>query len=212
MNNMQHSKNAFMQSACITAIIGIVLGLLLIFIDTNALLTLVFVVMGVITVVGSLPGVLRGIGEIASPQGKAMLLLSSISLILGLLMIFWNNGILMILLGVYMLLFPVVNILLATDKLVQLTAEAPKLIIGFVLILLGPAGTFGLLFDIAGGVLILLSVLHVIRAYLTLRRHQHTTGSRIFVDTDGNGTIDAVYVDTDGNGEADTATHYKEQK
>jgi hypothetical protein len=34
----------------------------------------------------------------------------------------------------------------------------------------------------------------------------------VFVDTDGNGSIDTVYVDTTGDGKADTATHYKEEQ
>ena len=45
-----------------------------------------------------------------------------------------------------------------------------------------------------------------------VKKAQNVVGSRIFVDEDGNGTIDTVYVDTDGNGKADTATSYREKK
>ena len=39
-----------------------------------------------------------------------------------------------------------------------------------------------------------------------------TTGNRIFVDSDGDGSIDTVYVDTTGDGKADTATPFREEK
>ena len=58
----------------------------------------------------------------------------------------------------------------------------------------------------------MLSILYVIWSYRLVKKSQNVTGSRIFVDEDGNGTIDAIYVDTDGNGKADTATRYRKKK
>lgn len=209
---MEHNKNALMKTAWIVAAFGLIIGLLLILIPVDFLIKLVFLVMGIVTIATAIPGLLDGIKHHDTREGMVELILSSISIFFGCVLIFWNNGILMLVLGAYMLLFPIVNIILAKDHLAQFKAEVPKLIIGLVLLVLGPAGTIGLLFDIAGAVLIVLSFLYVLMSYLTLRRHQNTPGSRVFVDTDGNGTIDAVYVDTNNNGKADTATHYKEQK
>ena len=209
---VQHNKNATMAAALITAGIGALLGLLLILIPVSFLLRLVFVVMGIVTVVSNLPGLAEGISSFATPKGKASLILSTVAILVGMLMIFWDNGVLMIILGVYMLLLPLINIFLSKDPTSRLKVEAPKLIIGLVLIILGPAGTFELLFDIAGWCVIAFSVLYVIMVYVTMRKRQNTPGSRVFVDTDGNGTIDAVYVDTTGDGKADTATHYKEEQ
>ncbi len=209
---MQHNKNALMKTAWITAAIGVLIGLLLILIPVDFLIRLVFLVMGIVTVATSLPGLLNGIKYHETREGMVSLVLSTISIFIGFVMIFWNNGILMLILGAYMLVFPIVNVILAQDRMSQFKSEIPKLILGVVLLVLGPAGTIGLLFDIAGIVLIVLSLLYVLMSYLTLRRRQNTPGSRIFADTDGNGSIDAVYVDTDNNGRADTATHYKEKK
>ncbi len=209
---MQHNKNALIKTAWIVAAFGLVIGLLLILIPVDFLIQLVFLVMGIVTIATSIPGLLEGIKHSDTREGILSLVLSSISILFGCVLIFWNNGVLMLILGAYMLLFPIINIILAEDHLAQFKAEGPKIIIGLVLLVLGPAGTIGLLFDIAGAVLIVLSFLYVLMSYLALRRRQNTSGNRIFVDTDGNGTIDAVYVDTDNNGSADTATHYKEQK
>ena len=57
-----------------------------------------------------------------------------------------------------------------------------------------------------------MSIIYLIAMYAVIKKSQNVTGNRVFVDTDGNGTIDTIYVDTDGNGEVDTATDYKEKK
>ena len=83
---------------------------------------------------------------------------------------------------------------------------------GIVLLVLGPAKTIDVLFDVAGIGVIILSIVYLISMYRLVKKSQNVTGARVFVDTDGNGTIDTVYVDTDGNGKADTATRYREKK
>jgi hypothetical protein len=51
-------------------------------------------------------------------------------------------------------------------------------------------------------------------AYLKVKKmlESTATGGRVFVDTDGNGTIDAVYVDTTGDGKVDTKIDIEENK
>jgi uncharacterized membrane protein len=127
-------------------------------------------------------------------------------------MLFWHSSVLLIVVGVIMIVQPILSIISATDATARLKAEAPKLIIGIVLVVLGPAKAIDTLFDIAGIALIVLSIVYLLSMYRLVKKSQNVTGARVFVDTDGNGTIDAVYVDTDGNGEADTATHYREKK
>ena len=127
-------------------------------------------------------------------------------------MIFWHSDVLLIIVGIAMIGQPIFAIATSDDRKTRLKAELPKLIVGIVLLVLGPAKTLDLLFDIAGIGLIVLSIVYLIWMYVVIKKSQNTTGARIFVDTDGNGPIDAVYVDTDKNGEADTATTYREQK
>ncbi|MBQ7335348.1 MAG: hypothetical protein IJW92_02610 [Clostridia bacterium] len=211
MNVKNNSKNT-MTTALIYTVLGILVGILLIAISTDFLLKVVFVIMGIVTVACNLPGLIQGISENATPAGKTQLVLSALSVALGFVMIFWHNSVLMILLGVYMLILPIVRILQAADRSAQIKTELPRLILGAVLILLGPAGVLDILFDIAGWCTIALSVVYLITVYVSLRKHQNTPGARVFVDTDGNGKIDTVYVDTTGDGKADTATNYKEDQ
>ena len=127
-------------------------------------------------------------------------------------MLFWHSSVLLVAVGILMIVQPIIAIVNAPDRQARLKAELPKLIIGVILVLLGPAKAIDILFDVAGVGLIVSSILYLIWSYRLIKKTQNVTGNRVFVDEDGNGTIDAIYVDTDGNGEADTATDYKEKK
>jgi hypothetical protein len=210
--NTKHIKQNPMTGAIVFAVLGILAGVLLIAMPIELLINIVFVVMGIITVAYSLPTMLASLALLSSTAGKVTFVLSAVSVAVGAVMIFWHNSVLLILLGIYMILLPLINVLLSSDRSAAIKAELPKLILGVVMVVLGPAGVLGILFDIAGVCLIVWSVVYAVSMYAALRKSQHTTGARVFVDTDGNGSIDTVYVDTTGDGKADTATHYKEEQ
>ncbi len=205
-------KRSALTGALIYTVFGVLAGLLLLLVPTSFLLRLVFVIMGVVTVISNIPGVIMGLMSINRASGVVTLILSALSVALGVMMIFWHEEILMIVVGVYMILLPILSVILAKDHGAQLKAELPKLIIGLVLVILGPAGTVDILFDIAGWVVIALSVIYLITVIFGLRKLQNTPGTRVFVDHDGDGTVDAVYVDTTGDGEVDASTKYKGTK
>ena len=121
----------------------------------------------------------------------------------------------MIFLGAYMVVFPLVEILLSEDKAQRLKTELPKLIIGVVLLLVGPSAVMAVMFDVAGWIVIGLTAVYVLILLFTQlknnKKNQNATGNRIFVDTTGDGKIDTVYHDTDGDGTPDTATKYNEE-
>ena len=127
-------------------------------------------------------------------------------------MIFWHSTFLMFFLGAYMIVLPLIEILLAKRKSEQLKAELPKLILGVVMLLLGPAKTIGVLFDVAGWVIIGLTLINAIASLLSLKKVQKNTGGRIFVDYTGDGVVDSVYIDTTGDGKVDTETKYRENQ
>lgn len=192
--------------------IGALIGLLLIVIPVGFLLDVVFFIMGIATIAVSLPALISLLPLRHTKVGNVSLICTALMVVAGFLMLFWHSNILLVVVGVVMIVQPIIAIANASDRQARLKSELPKLIIGAVLILLGPAGTLDILFDIAGAGLIVLSILYLIWSYRLVKKAQHITGNRVFVDEDGNGTIDAIYVDTDGNGEADTATDYREKK
>jgi len=207
------SKKSTFASLLIFGLFGLLAGALLIALNADFLLKIIFVVMGVITMLYSIPGVVVGLMGLRSRSGVVTLVLSLLSAGIGFWMIFWHNKILMIVLGVYMLVFPLVEILLSKDKLLRLKTELPKLIVGVVLLLIGPAKALGTVLDVAGWIVWILTAIYVIAVLIGQSRvdqHVNKTGTRIFVDHTGDGKIDAVYVDTTGDGKADTSTTYRD--
>lgn len=210
--NLKNMRHGLSRATLIVAAIGALLGLLLIVIPVDFLLNLIFFVMGIVIIAVSLPAFISLLPLRHTTAGRISLISTAVVVAAGFLMIFWHSDVLLIIVGIAMIGQPIFAIATSDDRQTRLKAELPKLIVGIVLLVLGPAKTLDLLFDIAGIGLIVLSIVYLIWMYVVIKKSQNTTGARIFVDTDGNGTIDAVYVDTDKNGEADTATTYREQK
>lgn len=207
------SKKTTLAGVLVFGLFGLLAGILLIALSADFLLNVVFVVMGIVTVLYNIPGLVLGLVGIRTRFGVLSLLLSLVSVAIGLLMIFWHTGILMIVLGVYMVVLPLIQILLAKEKLIKLKVELPKLIVGVVLLLLGPAKAIGTALDLAGWLVLILTAVYVIVVLVgqsRVDRHVDQTGNRVFVDTTGDGKIDAVYVDTTGDGKVDTSTSYRD--
>ena len=211
------SKKATIASILTFGLLGLLTGTLLIALNTDFLLKIVFVVMGVVVIVSNMPGLFVSFMSMKTRMeiGLPSLILSMISVFIGILMIFWHTGVLMSVVGGYMIVLPLIQILISKDKLLRLKTELPKLIIGIVLLLIGPSQTLNVMFDIAGWIILILTAVYVIAMLIgqtTVNKHVSNTGSRIFVDTTGDGKIDTVYVDTTGDGKADTATPYRDDK
>lgn len=199
----------------LTAVLGVLAGILLIVLDTHLLLRVAFIIMGVLTVVTQLPSAVTGLLHLSEKGGKLLFASSAVSVLFGFLMIFWHSALLTVLLGIYMILLPLILILTDRRKGERLKQELPRILLGVVLVLIGPATALDVLFDVVGWGIILLTVIYtvvtLVAAKMRVDRAQ-TAGNRIFVDSDGDGTVDTVYVDTTGDGKADTATDYRENK
>ena len=198
------------------AAVGLAIGLLLILLPVSTLLKIIFIIAGAATVLYHLPGFVSGLANINKRTGQVTLILSTLSLILGVVMIFHHSTVLMVILGIYLLVLPTVQILLAQNRSLQLKTELPKIILGIVLILIGPGRALEILFDVAGWLITILTVAYVVGVFVSDRirqkRANHTTGNRVFVDHDGDGSVDSVIVDTTGDGKPDTEKPYRNRK
>ena len=210
--DFKNIRRGFSRATLTIAGIGALIGLLLIVIPVGFLLDVVFFMMGIATIAVSLPALFSLLPLRHTSVGKVSLISTALMVIAGFLMLFWHSSVLLIVVGVVMIVQPILAIASDSDRQARLKAELPKLIIGVILVVLGPANAIDILFDVAGVGLIVLSILYLLWSYRIVKKAQNITGNRIFVDTDGNGTIDTIYVDTDGNGEVDTATDYREKK
>lgn len=205
-------RSYLLTNILIDAVLGILLGILLLVIDAGWLLGAVFVIAGIITAFYGIVGIFAALVARRLGGSGVELIVAILETLFGLLLILWNNSILLIVVGVAFIVLPILDLVAAKDRSAQLKKSLPKLILGAVMILLGPASVASILFRVAGWAIIALTIVYLIWALFTLRRYQNTTGSRIFADTTGDGKIDTVFVDTTGDGKADTATRYRDGK
>lgn len=210
--DFKNIRRGFSRATWVIAGVGALIGLLLILIPVGFLLDLVFFIMGIATIVVSLPALISLLPLRHTKVGNISLICTALMVFAGFLMLFWHSSVLLIAVGILMIAQPILAVVNAPDRQARIKAELPKFIVGVILVLLGPANAIDILFDVAGVGLIVLSILYLLWSYRLVKKAQNIAGNRVFVDEDGNGTIDAVYVDTDGNGKADTATDYKAKK
>ena len=210
--DFKNIRRGFSRASLAIAGVGALVGLILIAVPVGFLLDLVFFIMGIATIVVSLPALISLLPLRNTRVGNISIICTALMVFAGFLMLFWHSSVLLVAVGVLMIVQPILAVAKDFDRQARLKAELPKLIVGVILVLLGPANAIDILFDVAGVGLIVLSILYLIWSYRLVKKAQNIAGNRVFVDEDGNGTIDAIYVDTDGNGEADTATDYKEKK
>ena len=155
------TKIARLIAVLIAALIGGGIGAVLLLVETATLLWLIFVILGIFTVISTLPGFITSIQNAKQKYGVLNIVLTSISLALGLMMIFAQQYIVW-LVAAYLLVFPIIRICLAKDHFAQTRNEAPLLILGIVMILVGFGTLTSVLFTVAGWVIIALSAIYAV--------------------------------------------------
>lgn len=211
-------KKASLISTIVIGTIGILAGVMFAFL-ANVALTVICIICGVLTLLSGIPQLVSAVSGLVKKQKMAIfdLVMSVITVVVGLLLIFSRNEIIMIVVGAYLIVFPVIRILIAKEKVAQLKSELPAIILGVALVLIGPGAALNFIFMIAGAVVIVFSALYIVFGIVSYFKANKAlenaeTGTRVFVDTDGNGTIDTVYVDTTGDGKVDTKIEIEENK
>ena len=127
-------------------IIGILVGVLLLvlagILKPSTVATIIhygLIIYGVIIVIGNIPGLISGIANINKAAGVFDLVCSILGIGLGAAMIFYQGSILVALVAIYLIVFPVVRVLLAEQKVEQLKREALRIALGVVLLVFVPA-------------------------------------------------------------------------
>ncbi len=212
-------KKVSLVPTIIVGSVGIVFGVLFALL-AGVIFDIILIVCGVLTLISAVPQLIGAIKGFAEKQkiGIAVfdLVMSVITAAVGIMLIFYRNEIVMLIIGAYLLVFPLIRTLIAKDKVAQLKTELPSMILGIVLMLVAPKDIVGILGKVAGAVIVVLSALYIVvgvLAYFKAKKIvESTEGSRVYVDTDGNGTVDTIYVDTTNDGVFDTEIKIKEDE
>ena len=127
-------------------VIGILVGVLLLvlagILKPSTVATIIhygLIVYGIIIVIGNIPGLISGIANVNTAAGVFDLICSVLGIGLGAAMIFYQGSILVALVAIYLIVFPVIRVLLAEQKMEQLKREALRIALGVVLLVFVPA-------------------------------------------------------------------------
>ena len=189
--NLLIARIAVMIIGILTGVLLLVLGAIL---KPSTVATIIhwgLIIYGVIIVIGNIPGLVSGIANVHKAAGVFDLVCSVLGIALGVAMIFYQGTVLVALVAAYLIVFPLVRVLMAEQKLEQLKREALRMILGVVLLVFVPflvGAAFALvhlLLVVSGWIVIALStvfgVIEIIRI-ATAKEIKAPTSGHIYVD------------------------------
>lgn len=166
---MSSAKKLVLTKMIVALVFGILFGAALLLIGSlvsvSSLIKWAIIIAGIVITVSNIPSLISGIVNITEKQGLVELIFSALGVLMGLLMVFMHNGIITVIVAVYLIAIPVVEIILSKDRLNTLKGEWLRILIGVLLVAFLPAifsaadTIFKVILLICGWVIIGLSVI-----------------------------------------------------
>lgn len=203
-------------------LLGVLLGILVLVLAAvlkpetlQLIIQVVLVICGIFTIISNIPELVSGAANLNTSSGLVDFISAILGIAMGIALIFFQNTVLVVIIGAYMLLFPLLRILMAREKGKQFLREVWRLTMGvlvlvFLPMLLDAAFTVvHILLLVVGWIVIagsviagVVSIVHIVCADLagTASRTKRPSDSRrgtVYADTTGDGRIDTIYVDAE---------------
>lgn len=202
----------------------------------------IFALIGISLTLTTIPNLIGGIVNVKQKKGRFDLIFSIVTMVIGVTLAIYGGinvlvqiGIRLIampiivftimkilrwvvcgLIALYLIVLPIIRIVKAEKKFMQLKAELVKMLFGALIVVLLICGLlFSVLNQFIGISLIVVGALTALFALIILivglvgikkadKVKMNDGVVAVGVDVDGDGTIDVLHVDTDGDGKADT--------
>lgn len=127
-------------------LIGLLVGVLLLVLagiltaaTVGKIISIGLIIYGILIIIGNVPGLVSGIANIQKREGTLDLVSAALGVALGLALIFYQGTVLVVAVAIYLIIFPLVRVLMASDKVEQLKRELVRLVLGVVLLVFVPA-------------------------------------------------------------------------
>ena len=215
-------KKQLLTKIIVSSVSSVLLGLLLILLPTllpvSKLISICFIVFGVITIINYIPSLITGLRNITTPDGIGDLIGAIFGITIGAIMIFYQGILLTVLAAVFLIALPLLRVLFSRNHMAALRSEILRIILGIVLIAFLPAlvGAMDLIVKIIltviGSIIILAALINGYNGYRLWKNFVEDKPNRadaIFVDSTGDGVVDSIMIDTTGDGKADTEIKYR---
>ena len=208
----------------------------------STVLCAIFALIGIFLTLTTIPNLIGSILSVKQKKGRFDLIFSIVTMVIGVtlatygiinaLLLFDVNdlqmpgivGTIMTVLrwticgltALYLVVLPIIRIVKAEQKFMQLKAELVKMLFGALIVVLLICGLLvsvlntliGVSLIVVGALTALCALIILLVGLLGMKKKNQVRGDgnvvAIGVDLDGDGTIDVMHVDTDGDGKVDT--------
>ncbi len=148
--------------------VNLVLGILLIAVgiffcagNTDILTKVLFVIIGVLMIASNVKPLIDSIKK----NDTIDIVTRVLFIVFGIMFIFYHNTALSIIVGVLFIVFPIIKIILAENKMAMFVANLPELIIGIIILIVGPSTVGHVLFVVIGIFLILFGIISILSSF-----------------------------------------------
>lgn len=138
---------------------------MLITVNATALLGVLSKIIGIFLIIVNIPDAVLGAASFSDKLGRIRFASAAVGIIIGGVMVFLPSAALrvaVIVAGVWFLVLPIYDILTSRYKSEQFKVELPKILIGIMLVVLGPLTTIDVVFTVIGWCVLAVSVVTVV--------------------------------------------------
>jgi hypothetical protein len=152
------------------SILTIVVGILLCFANSQEILRVVFITMGIIIIWGGITSLFSNKYIVDEKERNITFVISMVTIIVGFLLIYLYNQVAQLIVGVFLVALPIVKIITFKDHKDVLKKELSKIIIGIIVLVCGIGSIMDIILKILGVVVIILSLIYMIyNIYLIIK-------------------------------------------
>lgn len=152
-------------------ILYFIIGLLFVVIPSATLKDMIFVFVGIVITLTSLFPTIYFF-NLASHDNRfyTPAIASFVSLIIGIMFIFWHNFVLSIILGVVLIVLPVIRIIFSENKWREFKRQIPYFVLATLLFFIPFDAILGVVFKVFGGLLMAISLLGIVLVSIAIRK------------------------------------------
>lgn len=168
---MKSYKTYYLIRIITTAVFGLVLGLLFFVAKPYAeeIFDVLLIAMGLMTVVMNLPAFLFSLFHIKRRGEWISLLISAIAIAFGVLIALIRRDVLILVVGIYSVIFPLVRVFLVTERKKRFKRELPNILFGLFMVFVSLGEIEEMIFMICGIGMMGISVLYLLWGLVTMK-------------------------------------------
>ena len=157
----------------LVSFLSIIVGILLLAADSNEILRFVFVTIGIISIVSGISSILRNKYIMDEKERNTSLVISIITIAIGVLLIYQYNQIVHLIVGVFLIALPLYKIIVFKEHKEVFKRELSKIIIGVIVLICGFASIMNVILDILGIIVIILALIYMIyNIYIVIKNNK----------------------------------------